>query len=134
MKRSGAVAIAYLLLTFCTGIAVGGFGFWLYETRTVKADARRATAEDYRKQYMNEMKTRLHLTPEQMQKLVAILDTTRNTFRELNEKHRPEYRAVHENQREQVRVMLDESQRAEYNKMIKERDAARAKRTGPAPF
>lgn len=134
MKRSGAIAAAYLLLTFCTGIAVGAFGFWIYETRSVKADVRKATADEYRKKYIHEMQTRLKLSPEQMQKLVSILDTTRNTFRELNEKHRPEYKAVHDNQREQVRAMLDDGQRAEYEKMIKERDAARARRTGPAPY
>ncbi len=131
MKRSGAIAATYLLLTFCTGVAVGGFGFWMYEARTVRADARKATADEYRKKYLSEMQTRLKLSPDQVQKLVTILDTTRNTFRELNEKHRPEYQAVHENQREQVRTLLDESQRLEYEKMMKERDAARAKRTGP---
>lgn len=133
MKRSGAIAAAYLMLTFATGVAVGGFGFWLYETRSVKADARKSTADEYRKKYLHEMQARLKLTPDQSQKLVGILDTTRNTFRELNEKHRPEYQAVHENQREQVRAILEDGQRAEYEKMLKERDAARAKRTGPSP-
>lgn len=131
MKRSGAIAAAYLLLTFATGIAVGGFGFWLYETRSVKADVRKATADEYRKKYLHEMQSRLKLSTDQSQKLVSILDTTRNTFRELNEKHRPEYEAVHQHQREQVRALLDDGQRAEYEKMLQERDAARAKRTRP---
>jgi hypothetical protein len=129
MKRPGAIAAAYLLLTFCAGVAVGGLGFWLYETRTVKADVRKSTAEDYRKKYLEEMQSRLKLSQDQVHKLTAILDTTRNTFRELNEKHRPEYKAVHDNQRGQIRAILEEPQKAEYEKMLQER-AARSKRSG----
>jgi len=125
VKRSGAIAAAYLGLTFVAGSAVGGFGHWIYQARTVRADARRATADDYRRRYLREMETRLKLNPEQLAKLTAILDNTRTVFRELSEKHRPEYDAIHQNQREQVNALLDEAQRAEYAKMVKEREARR---------
>ncbi len=131
MQRSGAIAALYLSLTFCTGVAVGGLGFWMYQTRSVRADVRKHTADEYRRRYLDEMKARLRLSEEQMAKLVVLLDTTRNTYRELNEKHRPEYEAIQGHQREQMRSLLDESQRPEYEKMLAER--AKRKRGGPPP-
>ena len=133
MKRSGMAAALYLLLTFVTGTAVGSFGFWLDTSRTVKADTRKATAEDFRRRYLNEMQTRLKLEPDQMQKLVAILDTTRNTFRELNDKHRPEYEAIQFHQREQINGLLNEPQRSEYAKMLTEREERRKQRPFAPP-
>ena len=133
MKRSGMAAALYLLLTFVTGTAVGSFGFWLYTTRSVKADTRKATSEDFRRRYLNEMETRLKLVPDQVQKLVAILDTTRNTFRELNDKHRPEYEAIQSHQREQINGLLNDVQRSEYQKMLKEREERRKQRPFSPP-
>lgn len=134
MKRSAVIAALYLLLTFCTGAAVGGFGLWTYQARTVQADGRRSSADEYRRRYLGEMETRLKLSPEQSSKLVAILDNTRTVFRDLYEKHKPEYDAVHQAQREQVRSLLDDAQKAEYEKMLQERNAKRKARTGPPGF
>jgi uncharacterized membrane protein len=131
VKRTSLIAALYLLLTFCTGAAVGGFAVWTYQARTVRADVRRSTADDYRKRYLREMESRLKLTPDQMSKLVGILDNTRTVFRELSEKHKPEFDAVHQAQREQVRALLDDAQKAEYEKLVRERDARRKGRPGP---
>lgn len=134
MKRSSTIAVLYLLLTFCTGVAVGGFALWTYQARSVRADVRRSTSEDYRRRYLKEMETRLKLSSDQLSKLVSILDSTRTVFRELAEKHKPEYDAIHQAQREQVATLLDDTQKAEYEKMHRERDARRKGRTGPPGF
>ena len=82
---------------------------------------------------LQEMETRLKLVPDQVQKLVAILDTTRNTFRELNDKHRPEYEAIQSHQREQINGLLNDVQRSEYQKMLKEREERRKQRPFSPP-
>jgi len=131
MKRWGLTAALYLLLTFASGAAVGGFGLWLYQSRSVRADTPKSRSEEYRKRYLQEMETRLKLSGDQKQKLVTILDNTRQLFRELGEKHRPEYNAIHQNQVEQINAILEGEQKAEYEKLRQERDKRR--KSGPPP-
>ena len=76
------------------------------------------------------MQTRLQLDAEQKQRLVTILDQTESQFRQLNEKHRPEYRAIHEAQVEQINSLLTPVQRPEYAKLRAERDDRKKKRDG----
>ncbi len=128
MKRSSLTVALYLLLTFSTGLAVGAFSHWIYNSRTVRADTGSARMEDFRKRYVTEMETRLKLTGDQKQKLIGILDQTRTLYRQLNDKHKPEYQAIQEHQREQVRSILSEGQQAEYEKLAKEREAGRSRR------
>jgi hypothetical protein len=128
MKQSSRTVAVYLLLTFSSGLAVGAFGHWLYNSRTVRAETGSSRVEDFRKRYVSEMESRLKLTAEQKAKLIGILDQTRTLYRELNEKHKPEYQAIQEHQRDQVRSMLSEAQQAEYEKLAKEREAQRTHR------
>jgi hypothetical protein len=129
MTRSSRIAAVYLLLTFAAGVAVGGLGFRAYTARSVRADERRPSSEDYRKRYLREMETRLQLSRDQIEKLTSILDATRTLYRELNDKHRPEYRAIHQLQVEQVRSILTDAQKIQYEKLLQERDERR-KRSG----
>ena len=100
----------------------------MYSSRTVRADTGNARVEDFRKRYMRDMDARLKLSKDQHDKLVVILDQTRTLFRELNEKHKPEYQAIQEHHRDQVRALLNEAQRSEYEKLVKEREAERRSR------
>jgi len=127
MKRSSLIVALYLLLTFSSGVAVGGFGFWLYVSRSVSAESRRLSPEEYRKRYVLEMETRLKLTPDQIQKLSAILDSTRALYKEVADKHRPEFDAIQQHQTRQIRAILNPEQQAEYEKLRAERDARRKK-------
>jgi hypothetical protein len=134
MKKSGLVVAVYLLLTFASGAAVGAFGFWLYSTRSVSAGPRRPSPEEYRARYLEEYRTRLQLSDEQVQKLGAILDATRVLFQQISAKHRPEYDAIHQHQVEQVRAILTDQQRREYEKVRAEREKKRKGGFGPPRF
>ena len=130
MKRSGMAAVFYLLLTFAAGAAVGGFGHRLYLTHGVRADAPVNRSEEFRRMYLQEMETRLKLSDEQKEKLVTVLDATRNLYRELAEKHRPLYQAIQNSQVEQIDSFLTADQRTEYAKLRKEQEARRKARKG----
>jgi hypothetical protein len=128
MKKSGFIVALYLLLTFFSGAAVGGFGFWLYTSRSVRAESGgRLSPEEYRKRYVSEMETRLKLTPDQLQKLSTILDSTRALFKEVADKHRPEFDAIQQHQTRQIRAILSTDQQIEYEKLRAEREARRNK-------
>jgi len=79
--------------------------------------------EDYRKKYLEEMKTRLQLQPEQSQKLNAILDQTRTLFKAEKERGKAAMKTIHDGQVEQVKSILSDTQQAEYRKFQEERDA-----------
>ncbi|MCC6585866.1 MAG: hypothetical protein IT168_04030 [Bryobacterales bacterium] len=128
-NRSGRSAALYLLLTFLSGVAVGSLGFWLYATKTVSAVTTKGS-DEFRRRYMDEMETRLKLSGDQKQRLTTILDQTRTLYREVYEKHRPEYDAIQEHQVSQIRGILTPDQQQEYEKIRKER-AERRKR---APY
>lgn len=127
MKTSSSKAILYLALTFAAGSAVGVFASRLYNAHSVAAGPP-SRSEEYRRAYVAEMDARLKLQPEQKQRLTQILDQTQNLFRELHEKHRPEYDAIHAAQVEQINSLLDATQQTEYAKLRQEREARRRNR------
>lgn len=132
MRRLGATAAAYLVLTFVSGAAVGCLGFWLYTSKSVNAASPRPSADQVRQKYLTEMETRLKLSPEQKQRLVTVLDQTRTLYREVYEKHRPEYDAIQSHQVSQINSILSDSQQKEYEKIRREREERRKR--NPPPF
>jgi hypothetical protein len=125
VKQSAVRAALYLALTFFAGSAVGIFGYRLYTGQGASADVRPQRSSEYRRVYMAEMESRLNLDTEQRQRLGQILDQTESQFRQLNEKHRPEYRAIQAAQVEQITSILTPAQRTEYAKLRTEREERR---------
>jgi DNA anti-recombination protein RmuC len=119
----------YVALVFLSGIVVGVFGDRLYTVKTVNA---RPTPDEWRKRLVLEMQSRLKLRPDQVSRLNTVLDETRTRVHEVHEKSRPEMEAIRQRQTEQIRAMLDEGQRAEYEKMRTEREQ-KAKTGGGGP-
>ncbi|HWR51548.1 MAG TPA: hypothetical protein VN428_10600 [Bryobacteraceae bacterium] len=111
----------YALLVFLSGALVGGVAVQFYNARTVRG----YNPADMRKQYAEEIRTRLNLNAEQSKRLDAVFEDTHQQFRSLREKYRPEVKAIQEYQAQKIREMLDENQRREYDKMRLERDQKR---------
>jgi Spy/CpxP family protein refolding chaperone len=136
MKRSLTTWI-YVGLVFLSGSAVGAFAHRLFYTMTVSSSpapaqpaAARPSPEEFRRRYVEEIRNRCQLTPEQVTKLEAILDATRKRHKEMQERAKPEMKAIQEEQVNQIRAMLNESQRSEYEKFREERDKRRQQRAG----
>ena len=124
MPRSRFSLLAYLLLVFLSGVVVGAVGHRLYTAREVRAVRRPASPDEYRRRYMEDMRTRLTLTEEQVRKVDAILDETRDRFR-------AEFKTIQDDQRQKIDAVLTPEQSAEYDKMQKEREERRKR--GPHP-
>ena len=124
MKRSHLTIAFYMLVVFTSGVVVGAFGH-LY---TVKAGLEpissnpRNSPEEWRQRFVRELRSRLALEPAQVTQLNSILDQTKDKFRAVKEKHRPEMRAIHDEQVAAVRAMLNPSQQAEYDKFRVEKE------------
>ena len=120
----------YVTLVFASGALLGAFSHRLYTVSAVSANARR-NPEEFRRRYMEEMKSRLKLTPDQVTQLSAILDETRTRVRATRESIEPEIRKIREEQQEKIHQILSADQRPEYDKMRQERDAEIRRRGGP---
>jgi Spy/CpxP family protein refolding chaperone len=118
MSRSNPSIALYLLLIFASGVIVGAFGMRVYSPVAAKT----AAPEDWRKQYMNEMQSRLKLTPEQATQLNAILDDTKTRAHQAHEAHDNELRQIKSEQSAKVRSILTEEQRPEFDKIRAERE------------
>ncbi len=126
MSRSNPSIVVYLCLVFVSGALVGGVGYRLYNTESVTAvlKSNPCTADAVRHRYMDEMQTRLKLSPDQVQKLSAILEGTHKRFKTLREKYKPEVKTIQEEQVASIRAILNATQQAEYEKMRQEREHA----------
>lgn len=131
MRRSNLTIALYLLIVFVSGTIVGAFGHRLYTVGSVNAGAvqqRRLSPEEFRARYVSDLQTRLHLDQEQTTRLNAILDETHKKFHAMRERHKPEADKLQQEQRDQIRAMLNPSQQAEYLKFVEEQDRKRKER------
>ena len=128
MKRSNLLIATYLVLIFTCGVVVGAFASRLYWATPVmsKQPPPRPTPEEWRRQYVNEMQNRLHLTPEQLIKLNEILDDTGTKVHAERARHGQEMKAIHEEQVSRNRQMLTPEQIPEYDKLRQEHERAHA--------
>jgi hypothetical protein len=132
MSRPSPVVL-YLSLVFASGIAVGGFGHWLFRAGTVEADLKQPrrspdrSSEEFRRRLIEEMQARLGLSADQVVKINAILDDSRAKFREISARFEPEMKAIREQQIERTRAILSDEQKIEYEKFLAERKAEREK-------
>ena len=125
MRRNSLVTGLYLVLLFFSGVAVGGFGLHLYTLRSVNAGVNPRNPEVFRRRYIAELQTRLKLTDDQVKQLGPILDETGRRHHELMEKHRPEMKAIQDEQVQKILAILTDSQQAEYSKLLEERENQR---------
>jgi uncharacterized membrane protein len=123
-------AALYLLLVFLSGAVVGTVAYRAYTMNTASAStpARKRDPEEFRKHYVQDMRTRLKLDAGQVAQLEQILDQTREEFHQMNAKMRAEGQAIQNLQVEKISTMLREDQRPLYEKFRTEREAERKRR------
>ena len=131
MKLSRLTIALYVALIFACGVVLGVFGHSLYAVTTVNSKSPKP--EELRKKRIAEMQTRMKLSDEQVAKINSIYDETRAKFHEVRERYRPEMDALENAQRDKVRSILSDEQRAEYEKMLKEREQQQKHDGGRGP-
>src|SRR5436309_12383690 len=131
MRRTTLTTGLYLTLLFLGGVAVGVFGHRLYTLNSVSANVNPRNPEEFRRRYVAEMRNRLKLTDGQVARLGPILDETRQRHQELVDKHRPEFKAIQDEQVRKIRQVLTDSQQAEYTTMLDEREKQRQRDRRP---
>jgi hypothetical protein len=137
MRKPMGIGVS-LFAVFLSGAVVGAFGHRLYMVRSVYSGPA-ATAvpvppkpEEFRKKYIDELRTRLQLDESQLGKLNTILDQTREKFHNMRERSKErskmESTQIRQDQRNQIRALLKPEQQHEYEKIVQERDARERER------
>lgn len=133
MKLSRLTIALYVGLIFASGAVLGVYSHSLYSVAHAASVKPPLKPEDVRKKTLSEMQTRMKLSDEQVSKINSIYDETRVRFHEVRERYRPEMDKLQQDQREKVRSILSTEQRAEYEKMLRERDEHQKQNGGRGP-
>jgi hypothetical protein len=105
---------------------VGAVGYRLYNAGSVNATVQpKMKPEEWRKHVVEEMRARLNLDAEQVSKLQSAFDTTHQRFTAYDERSKAERKAIVEDQHQTIRAFLNDTQRAEYDKYLLERQQKR---------
>ncbi|MEQ1886535.1 MAG: hypothetical protein ABL967_15830 [Bryobacteraceae bacterium] len=138
MKLNRGLVAIYVIAIFISGAVTGYYGHRFYDVSAVSANATR-NPEEFRRQYIDEMKSRLKLTDQQAVQLSAILDETRSQFRttrasiepqlqDARDRIEPQLQRIREDQQRRVHAILSTGQQEEYDKILAERQARRKQR------
>ena len=126
MLRSKFTAALYLGLVFLSGALVGGFAYRLYSVNTVSATVpRRPDPVEWRKRYMDEMRTQVHTDADQEAQINQILDETSAAFAKIREREKQSYQDEQNVQIGKIVDLLRPDQRPLYKKLRAEREARR---------
>jgi hypothetical protein len=117
MRNSKLIASLSALLLFGCGIVVGVAGYRYYDHTVIAKNA-----DDWRVQYIEEMRSRAKLTDHQSQMLNVILDQTKQDYRDMRERHKPEVLEIKQNQIARVKSILTAEQIPAYEKLVAERE------------
>jgi hypothetical protein len=121
--RSNASIAFYLFLVFVSGILTGAFGFRLYTVNAVRATSVAPDSpQDRRQRFVGTLRERLSLSPDQVQKLNAILDQGRARFKAIHHRIDPEMAALRSEQDGRIKAILDAHQSAEFDRWKSERE------------
>ena len=140
MKRTTRSTALYVALVFLSGAVVGGFAHRLYTLNTVMAGPTSAKPDEFRRKYLDELRSRLGLSEDQLTRINSILDSTKTRYdevrakwdKEAKVKAKPELKAIHEDQIQKVKGILSETQQAEYDKFRAEREKRRQQNAKPS--
>ena len=121
MKRWNPPIALYLFLVFISGAVVGALGYRTYKPPTASSNAR-VSPEEFRRLYLQEIKTRVNLSEEQLQRVEAILEETRTRFHDARDKHNQIVKQIGEEQRAKMRAILAPEQLPKAEKFWQDRD------------
>lgn len=135
MKRWKVILAAALI--FATGVVTGAFAFWAAQERFAPEDRRQESFIDLRFDALKRMKAELDLSPEQTERIDAILHEGRKRMKQVWETTcQPEVRQEMKRVRDCIYAELNDAQRAKYDELLrrsKERKPQYSEPPSPAP-
>jgi hypothetical protein len=123
MTRKNLPIALYLLLVFVSGSVVGALGYRTYNPPTARSVSVPLPPNQWRERYIEETRTRLSMTDDQVAKLREMLDQTEVRFRQARDRENQEIHQIGEDHYMRVRTILTGDQIPKYEKLHAEREA-----------
>jgi len=125
MTRPTRIAALYLAVVFVAGTLFGFVAHGLYRQQTTRANR---DPRQFLEEYVAKLQRDLSLTSDQLMQVTAILDQTGERFREIRKRMDPEFDAIRQQQRQQIKALLNPDQQVKYQQILDEWQRNREKR------
>jgi Spy/CpxP family protein refolding chaperone len=123
MTRRNLQVVFYFLLVFLSGSLVGALGYRTYNPPTARSSSAPPSPDEWKRQYMEESRTRLNLTDDQVTKLSVLMDQTQDRFRQQHEHENEMVNEIRQDHIARVRAILTPDQLPKYEALHAERVA-----------
>ena len=131
LPRSRLTIALYLVLVFASGILVGVESHRLYATTsTARANNSPQNMSEFRRRYLDGMKTQVGVSDSQLAQINNILEDTKNKVNELAALEKPLHDRIQQEHIDQIKDLLNPQQKIAYDNWRAARE--RAKREAEA--
>jgi Spy/CpxP family protein refolding chaperone len=124
-------AALWVAVVFLLGVSLGGVVGYVFAHRSVSANAP-LTAQERRAQKVEQLTREADLTPDQQQRLEAILTQLHAEYKALHAQSDAQIDEARQKGRNQIRAILTPEQKPKFEEFLKRMDEER-KRHGPPP-
>jgi hypothetical protein len=125
MPRSRISIALYLVLVFASGILVGIVSFRLYSTNTASANNSPRSMSEFRKRYLDGMRTKVGVSEAQIVAITKTLDETKRKYDELAAQEQPLHDKIQQDHIDEIKALLNDQQKIAYDNWRAERERAK---------
>ena len=130
MPRTRVSIARYLFLVFASGILVGIVSFRLYATNTASANNTPRSMSEFRKRYLDGMRTKVGASEGQIVEITRTLDETKRKFDALAAQEQPLHDKIQQEHVDAIKAILNDQQRIAYDNWRAERELAKRGKKG----
>lgn len=126
LSRSRLTIALYLVLVFASGILVGIEAHRLYATTsTARANNSPQSMTEFRRRYLEGMRTQVGATGEQIVEINNILEDTKKKVEQLTAAEKPLHDKIQQEHIDQIKALLSPDQRVRYENWRAARERAK---------
>ncbi len=126
-------AIAWLLLVFALGIALGSVGTYVVTTRMLWHGGPPRNPATARAHYIDLLNHELNLTQDQQKQIDAIITTVQSRYDAIHQSVLPQYEEARKTGREQIRQLLTPDQQSKFDDFLRRMDEEHKKHAPGGP-
>lgn len=125
MPRTRITIALYLFLVFASGITVGLVSYRLYAANTASANNSPRSMSEFRKRYLDGMRTKVGVSEEQIVAITGTLDETKRKYDALAAQEQPLHDKIQQDHINEVKALLNDQQKVAYDNWRAERERAK---------
>src|SRR3984957_15854463 len=107
MPRNRISIAVFLFLVFASGIMVGVVSYRLYATNTASANNTPRSMSEFRKRYLDGMRTKVGASEPQIAAITRTLDETKRKYDELAAEEQPLHDKIQQDHINEIKALLN---------------------------